>query len=519
MAPRSRDALGACGGVTMSEVPGAPATTPISTAAIKSAGRYASYIFWLMFIINFLNYLDRWVFTGLSSIIRQDLKLSYTEIGLLASGFLLVYTLVAMPLGFSADRIARRTIVGAGVAVWSLATAFTGLAGNFATMLGIRTFLGIGEGSYYPAGTPLLAAYFPPARRAQVLARWSTGALVGAAVGFLLASFFTIHTWRYAFFFTGLPGLIFAFLIWRTRDKVRHEEDPSVERSAAGRPPAWQRIRSYLSIPTVRVIIALHALGFFGLTGVTVFLVVYLSNTYGRVVERLDGFGNVVATVPGAFGQNGLSTGQVPILAGGIIIVGGIIGNLVGGVWADRLSRRRAGARVLTGGLGFLLAAPCVVGAIGAPYVLRTIPAYTALSQGSQVGIGVGVFAVFALLAAVFLNIYNGPTSAALLDVVPPEERGAVGGTELSLAHLLGDVYAAFAIGALADKVLTPALGGDQIGLAMLLTVPVALVLAGVVGIWGSRFYRRDVEALGTTTAAMLGTASHGAERRMGQPS
>jgi MFS transporter, Spinster family, sphingosine-1-phosphate transporter len=488
------------------EVSAAGSTAQAPTAG--RPGRYASYIFWLMFFINMLNYLDRWVFTGLSSVIQQELRLNDFQIGLLTSGFLLVYTIVAMPLGFYADRIARKTVVAIGVAIWSLATALTGLAGNFASLLGVRTLLGIGEGSYYPAGTPMLAAYFPPSRRAQVLARWSTGALIGAAVGFLLAQPFSQHPgeWRYAFYFTGIPGLLFAFLMWGTREKKRHEEDPPVEAVDAGSRSAWQRIRSYLRIPTVRVIIAMHALGFFGLTGVTTFLVIYLTDTYGQVAARLDNFGNVVGKVPGAFPQYGLTYGQTSILAGVLIIVGGIAGNLLGGMWADRMSRRRSGARVLTGGLGFLLAAPCVLGALGSPYVLRIIPAYYSAGQGTQVAIGVGVFAVFALLAAVFLNIYNGPTSAALLDVVPAGERGAVGGTELSLAHLLGDVYAAVAIGALADKVLTPSLGGDQIGLALLLTVPAALVLSGIVGIWGSRFYHRDVEALGATAASVLGT-------------
>lgn len=497
----------------MSEGPGPSAPTPIAKTTAKSAARYASYIFWLMFLINFLNYLDRWIFTGLSSVIQQALDLNNFQIGLLTSGFLLVYTLVALPLGFVADRIARKTVVAIGIAIWSLATAFTGLASNFATMLGVRTLLGVGEGSYYPAGTPMLAAYFPPSRRAVILSRWSAGALVGAAVGFLLAEPFShgADTWRYAFFFTGIPGLLFAFLMWRTREKRRHEEDPPEATQQTERRSVIQRIKSYLKIPTVRVIIVLHALGFFGLTGVTSFLVIYLTDTYGQKVIKLDAFGNNIGTVAGAFPDAGLSSGTAAILAGALIIVGGIAGNILGGLWADRLSRRRAGARVLAGGLGFLLAAPCVVGAVGAPFLLRSIPAYTAMSEGAQVAIGVGIFAIFALLAAVFLNIYNGPVSAALLDVVPPEERGAVGGTELSLAHLLGDVYAAALIGALADKVLTPALGGVQIGLAMLLTVPLALVLAGVVGIWGSRFYRRDVEALGTTTTAMLGTTSQSA--------
>ena len=479
----------------MSQVTSQPARDPAAPGAVARAGRYAAYIFWLMFIINFLNYLDRWIFTGLSPIIQKELHLSDFQIGLLTSAFLLVYTIVALPLGFLADKVARKTIVGLGVAIWSLATALTGLAGNFPILLTVRTFLGVGEGSYYPAGTPMLAAYYPPSRRATIISRWAVGALIGAAAGFLLAGFFSAPgEWRYAFFFTGIPGLVFAFLIWRTREKTRHEDDPPAEHlPAEGSRSIFQRFAAYLRIPTVRVIIALHALGFFALTGVTTYLAIFLSDTYGS-----NG-----ATYAGV----GIPPKLVPILAGAVVLLGGILGNLIGGVWSNRLSRRHAGARVLTGGLGFLLAAPCVIIAVGSPMVLRQLTFFTSASVSTQLTIGIAIFTVFALLAAFFLNVYNGPVSAALLDVVPASERGAAGGTELTLAHLFGDVYAAALIGAIAD-ILGHALGGEQIGLAMLLTCPLVLVASGVVGIWGSRFYARDVAAIGGTASEMLGTSA-----------
>jgi MFS transporter, Spinster family, sphingosine-1-phosphate transporter len=484
----------------------APSGMPSSSAgAVKRAGRYAAYVFWLMFIINFLNYLDRWIFTGLSLVIQRDLLLDDFQIGLLTTGFLLVYTLVAMPLGFLADRRSRKGIVGLGVAVWSLATALTGLANSFITLLGVRTILGIGEGSYYPAGTPMLAAYYPPSRRAQMLSRWSVGALIGAAVGFLIAApFASPGAWRLAFFFTGIPGLVFAFLIWRTREKTRHEDDPPGRVEEAKGPSVWSRIRSYLRIPTVRVILGTHAFGFFALTGATSWLTIYLGNTYGRAVNHTNKFGVLTGTSPGAFPHAGLSNGMIPIIGGAVVLVGGIIGNLAGGAIADRLGKRYAGARVLTGGLGFLLAMPCLLFAVGAPYVLRRIPAYSSASESTQVLVGVGIFVIFGLLAAFFLNLYNGPMSAALLDVVPAGERGSVGGLELTLAHLLGDVYAAALIGALAT-VLSANLGGEQVGLALLLTCPLMLLISGIIGISGSRYYAKDVAAVGASIAVLLG--------------
>ena len=77
----------------------------------------------------------------------------------------------------------------------------------------------------------------------------------------------------------------------------------------------FARFAAYLRIPTVRVIIALHALGFFALTGVTTYLAIFLSDTYGSNGSFYPGVG--------------LSAWFVPVLAGAVVLVGGILGNLM----------------------------------------------------------------------------------------------------------------------------------------------------------------------------------------------
>jgi hypothetical protein len=248
-------------------------------------------------------------------------------------------------------------------------------------------------------------------------------------------------------------------------------------------------IRRCWQIPTFRVILFQHALGFFPLAAISYWLVIYLSHAYGADSH---------------YGAAGLGKSTGSILAGSLLVLGGIVGGIYGGAWANRLRRKYIGARVRTGGLGFLWAAPFVAITLGAPFVLQSLPAYTALAPDTQVKIGVAIFALMGLCASFFLNVYNGPTSAALQDVLPPNLRAAGGGLELTLAHVLGDIYATAAVGALADA-FSARLGGEQIGLALLVTCPLALVAAGIVGIWGSRFYKRDVEALGASAETMVG--------------
>lgn len=452
-----------------------------SGAGIRSA-RYAAYIFWLMFLINLINYVDRWVFSALSDIIRVQLSFSLFQIGVLSSAFLLVYTIVAYPLGVIADHLSRKRVVAAGLALWSVATGMTALAAGFPSMLLARAFVGVGEGSYYPAGTPMLVAWYPPRRRADILARWGVGSLIGIGVGFLVGSLLAGPQWRLAFVITAVPGLILALLIWRTRERERSEDDP-LDAAQGRQQGIWRKARSFLGIRTLRVILAIHALGFFALATLATYLVIYLGATYGT----------------SAYHHAGLSAKVVVLVPGVVLIIGGIAGNLPGGAWADRMSQHDAGARVKTGALGFLLAAPCLVLTLLAPMLLHAIPAYAAASERTQVLLGTLCFIMLATLATICVNIYSGPTSAALQDVLAPADRGAGGGLELTLAHLFGDSWSPAAVGALAVVL------NNQIWLALLLTCPLVLVLAGIVGIWGSRFYARDVGAVGASLATTLG--------------
>jgi MFS family permease len=446
-------------------------------------------VFWLMCGINFFNYADRFIFTAVSDTLKSQFGFNDFQFGVFGSAFLVVYSLVAFPLGYLAERYSRKVVVGAGVALWSVATLLTGRAFDFNSMLLARSVVGVGEGSYYPSGTPLLAAWFPTKRRASILSWWASSALFGAGIGFLFGGFFDYpDKWRIAFYISAVPGLILAVLMFGLRRRLKSEGDPEPVELSGGMSIVGT-IKRCWRIPTFRVILFQHALGFFPLAAISYWLVIYLSYAYGA---------------ESSYGSAALGKSTGSILAGALLVLGGIVGGIYGGAWANRLRHKYIGARVRTGGLGFLYAAPFVAITLSAPYILQALPAYKALAPATQVQIGVAVFALMGLCASFFLNVYNGPTSAALQDVLPPNLRAAGGGLELTLAHVLGDVYATAAVGAIADA-FSARLGGEQIGLALLITCPLALVAAGIVGIWGSRFYKRDVEALGASAETMVG--------------
>src|ERR1051325_1948691 len=127
--------------------------TTLSTSRWARSG----VLFSVLFAINVLNYTDRFVLPAVASSIKAEFGLGDTEVGLLGTAFLLVYAIAAIPAGTIADRFRRTTLIGWGVAFWSIATLFTGLTHNFAQLFGARALLGIGEATYFPPSTTLLA--------------------------------------------------------------------------------------------------------------------------------------------------------------------------------------------------------------------------------------------------------------------------------------------------------------------------------------------------------------------------
>ncbi|HKB47323.1 MAG TPA: MFS transporter, partial [Ktedonobacterales bacterium] len=197
--------------------------------------RYALYVLGLMVGINLLNYMDRWVGSAVAPLIQAEFDLSDFSIGLLGSAFTLVYALAALPFGLWADRGRRNVVLGAGVLIWSLATLLTGLTRNFAQLFATRAVLGIGEASYFPAGTSLLGDYFPRHLRGRVMSIWSAGSAIGIALGFAGGGLIAASLgWRAAFFASAVPGVVFAILAFRLREPLRgsaEERGPRLERT------------------------------------------------------------------------------------------------------------------------------------------------------------------------------------------------------------------------------------------------------------------------------------------------
>src|SRR5712691_9843528 len=111
----------------------------------------AWFALWVLFGINAMNFYDRQILAAVTEPIRKEWVLSDTVMGTLGTAFTLMYAAVGVPLGRLADSWSRKKILSIGVTVWSVLTAASGLARNFASLFVGRLGVGVGEASCAPA--------------------------------------------------------------------------------------------------------------------------------------------------------------------------------------------------------------------------------------------------------------------------------------------------------------------------------------------------------------------------------
>jgi len=157
----------------------------------------------------FINYVDRGNLATASPLLKDELGLSNSEMGVLLSAFFWSYAPLQPVAGWLAQRFDVRHVLGAGLVVWATATVLTGLATTFTELLALRILLGVGESVAYPCNSKLLAQRAPEHERGRanglVAAGQALGPTFGTLVGGLVMARFG---WRSAFIAFGLISLI-----------------------------------------------------------------------------------------------------------------------------------------------------------------------------------------------------------------------------------------------------------------------------------------------------------------------
>lgn len=504
----------------MSVLPPAPlATTPGADARAGAAIRsYSYYALGVLAFTNLLSFVNRNIVFALFDPIKRDLSLTDTQLGWLASAYVLVFSLAALPFGVLSDLRSRRAVIAIGVLLWSAFTLVSGFATNFGGLLTCRALVGVGGAAFAGAAQSMVADYFPLRGRAIAMGILAAGITLGGVLGIWLGGRLeAAYDWRTALIVVSLPGFLLAVLTARLRDPVRAPGGLSL-RSALEELGVGLTglVRQFL--PLLLGLVVGGALAFYfdrvygadskldvaafalavtiGLAvnirtwvkrfaAAPMFVPVSLVRVFG---ERAVSLATVLRTptlvyvfLGGAlisFGMNGLvgwapafmsrelnlSVAQAATLLGTWGLVAGICGVLVGGVVADWLGRYTVTGRVLTIGLGLLIGGPLALWLL----TLRDLHLF------------VPVFAA----AFFFLSWFNGPIAAVIFDVVPSTVSATVAGAYLLFIHLVGDAVAFPLVGALSDR-----FGLDR----AVLLLPAVAILGGLVILGATRTVGRDM--------------------------
>jgi MFS family permease len=173
----------------------------------------------------------------LASYIIADVGLNQTQIGMLGSGLSLAWAVSAYVIGAWSDRSGvRKPFLLVSVIVFSLCSAFSGLAGAFMMLLLARVVMGFAEGPFLPICFAVMNVESAPKRRgvnAGLMQNFFASLLGTTAAPLVLPWLAETYDWRVAFYLSAIPGLVCAVFIW----KFVHEPKPAAQPATAASAP------------------------------------------------------------------------------------------------------------------------------------------------------------------------------------------------------------------------------------------------------------------------------------------
>jgi MFS family permease len=163
----------------------------------------------LLALAMFINYVDRGNLATAGPLIKDELHLTNAAFGLLTSAFFWGYAPAQLIAGWISQRYDVRWVLAAGLAVWSIATSFTGLASGFLALFALRVLLGIGESVVFPCNCKMLAQRTPEHTRGAANGLITGGMALGPTFGILIGGLAMARFgWRAVFIAMGLVSLL-----------------------------------------------------------------------------------------------------------------------------------------------------------------------------------------------------------------------------------------------------------------------------------------------------------------------
>ena len=418
----------------------------------------SAYALLILTVIYGLNRIDRGVFNLVLPLIKQEMELSDTMLGLLSGLFFtLFYATLGVPIAWVADRWSRRNIIAIGLAFWSVMTGLTGLAHNVVQLAIARFLLGAGEATGLAPSNSMIADVLKPNQRVIGTAAIALGSPIAIMISFPLIGWISEnYGWRPAFYVVGFPGILLALLFFLTvREPARGGSDHRVK--VEPKPISTVQVFKFLGRSRSYLLLVIG--------GALISTNIHAMETWvPSFMTRIHGLGPQ-------------DTGA---LIGAIRGPLGIAGAIVSALLAAKLGQLDERWRVRVPAFACLLLFPSdLILLFGGPAAWK-------------VGLGLDMF---------FSVAQAGPALALLLGVVKIRARAVATALYLLVYQLGGTLFGPVGVGWLNDHIFG-ALGNEAIRYS-LLVAPASALLAGLVFWWIEHYYSADQEnALEDQTAS-----------------
>jgi len=166
-------------------------------------------VVFLLAVSVFVNYIDRSNLSVAAPVVKQQLELTPSQLGTLLSAFFWTYAGLQIIAGWVVDRLDVKWVLAAGFALWSIATAATGILHGFAALLVVRVIVGAGESVAFSSYSKIIGTHVPEERRGFANAMVGAGLAIGPGLGMLMGGALMEHWgWRTFFVATGLVSLM-----------------------------------------------------------------------------------------------------------------------------------------------------------------------------------------------------------------------------------------------------------------------------------------------------------------------
>jgi len=382
---------------------------------------YRNAVLAMLLLVYTFNFVDRQILSILAPGIMAEMHLTKSQLGLLGGiAFASVYSTLAIPLSWLADRTSRTWVITGSLAVWSGFTGLCGVAGSFTQLFLCRLGVGVGEAGGVAPSYAVISDYFPPGSRARALAIYSLGIPLGSAAGVMLGGHIAKSVdWRTAFLVVGGLGLLIAPIF---RLVVREAPRDRGAGSSA-------RFGEVFGILARKKSFWLLALGY----GLAFWLPTLMKESFG------------------------LDPAQTGNFYGAILLLGGVAGVLAGGFIGDRLGKRDKAAYARLPAIAFVLAVPLFAGGVMSSTVTAAF--------------------LFFVVPQALAYIWLGPVLSAVQHLVPSHMRATASASFLLINNLIGIGGGIYFLAQLADW-LNPVFGPEALRYAMLFSLGFYLLAA-----------------------------------------